>query len=416
MSPKNSSAQHTRYIHMDVLRGFAVMGILVINILSFSMPEVAIYNPSAFGGTSTSDITTWMLSFILFDGKMRGLFSLLFGASMMVIITRAEAQGLSGAKVHYNRMFWLAVFGLVHLFFIWIGDILFLYAIMGCIAYTIHNMSARDLIKWGVGFFLAITFIFALLYGSLFMLEYYATQPNSSAEKITEYQNLISEFAPSTAILNQEIALHQSSYMAIVTEKLTEQLYMPLLYITIGFSETLYFIIIGMALFKNGFITGDLPVKIYKNTIFYGLLGGILIYTILAIILILADYPPLLAINIYQSWSAIPRLMMTVGYIALLVVIIHRFSDNFLLIRIAAAGRMAFSNYIATSIIMTSIFYGYGFGLFGELNRTQLIPYIIAMWAMMLIWSKAWLIRFHYGPLEWIWRSLSRRQWQPFKR
>ncbi len=416
MTSENGTTPQTRYIHMDALRGFAVMGILVINILSFSMPEAAIYSPAIFGGTGTSDIATWVASFILFDGKMRGLFSLLFGASMILIINRTEAQGDSSAKVHYNRMFWLGFFGLVHLFFIWIGDILFLYAIMGCFAYLMHHMSAKNLIKWGVGVFLAFTFIFALLYGSLFMLEYYALQPNSSPTQTAKYRDAILDIAPNQALLAQEISLHQSSYLAIVIEKLTEQTYMPLIYIIIGFSETLYFMMIGMALFKNGFITGELPAKTYRNSIIYGLFGGGIIYIIFAALLISSDYNPIIAINIYQPWSAIPRLMMTIGYTALFIVIIQGFRRNNLLIRIAAAGRMAFTNYIITSIIMTSVFYGYGLGLFGELSRVQLIPYIIGMWTLMLIWSKPWLMRFHYGPLEWLWRSLARRQLQAFKR
>ena len=117
-----------RFLEMDALRGFAVMGILAINIAAFAQPEMAFVNPLVASHASDLDVASWAANFILFDGKMRGLFSLLFGASTALVIERAIAGGQSAAKVHFFRMAWLAVFGLIHFFFIWFGDILFLYA------------------------------------------------------------------------------------------------------------------------------------------------------------------------------------------------------------------------------------------------------------------------------------------------
>jgi uncharacterized protein len=84
--------------------------------------------------------------------------------------------------------------------------------------------------------------------------------------------------------------------------------------------------------------------------------------------------------------------------------------------RIAAAGRAAFTNYLGTSILMTGLFYGWGAGLFGRFSRIELWLVVIAMWALMLLWSKPWLDRFHYGPFEWLWRTLARWGWQPMRK
>src|SRR3546814_11868070 len=107
---------------------------------------------------------------------------------------------------------------------------------------------------------------------------------------------------------------------------------------------------------------------------------------------------------------------MTVGWAALSMLLIRTRASASVRVRLAAAGRMAFTNYLTTSIVMTSIFYGYGLGLFGSVGRAALYLFCLGMWAAMLLWSKPWLDRFHYGPFEWLWRSLARAQRQPMRR
>ncbi|NJM51736.1 MAG: hypothetical protein HC843_13435 [Sphingomonadales bacterium] len=128
-----------RYDSLDFLRGCAVMGILAMNITAFAMPETAYINPAAYGGADSGNIAAWLFGFLFFDGKMRGLFSLLFGASMMVIIIRATNRGEDAGKGHFTRMLWLVLFGLAHFFLIWWGDILFRYAATGAAAYLFHH-------------------------------------------------------------------------------------------------------------------------------------------------------------------------------------------------------------------------------------------------------------------------------------
>jgi uncharacterized protein len=143
---------------------------------------------------------------------------------------------------------------------------------------------------------------------------------------------------------------------------------------------------------------------------------GLLLTGGLAAWMIMARYDRITALAIFFFWGAIPRMMLTIGYAAALILIIQRYHEHPMLTHVAAAGRAAFSNYLGTSIVMTTIFYGYGFGLFGHVGRAGLWVFVLGAWAVMLFWSKPWLMKFHYGPLEWLWRSLARGQMQTMQR
>ena len=140
----------SRFISLDVVRGIAVMGILLMNIVGFAMPFQAYSNPTAYGGTGPIDMAFWATNFVLADGKMRGLFSILFGASMLLVIQRAEASQRSSALTHYSRMTWLLLFGVIHAYAIWYGDILMLYAGVGMVAYFFRKMEAHKLVTLGI--------------------------------------------------------------------------------------------------------------------------------------------------------------------------------------------------------------------------------------------------------------------------
>lgn len=412
----HNKTQKQRYIHLDALRGFAVMGILTMNIIAFAMPQNSYFIPNLFGPATASDAAAWIGNFILFDGKMRGLFSLLFGASMMLIIMRAEAKGESSAKTHYSRMIWLIIFGLLHFTFIWFGDILFLYGVMGCVAYLMHHLDAQRLLKWGLGIFISFTLLLTIALGGLLYQKYSAESSDATSAEIAEYQSFKDEFKPDSETTVAELDTYTKGYSDIVTYRISEEWTTPIFSIFIGITETFPFMLIGMALLKNGFLLGHSSASTYKKALVYGLGGGIILNSIIAFIIFKNDFDIAIIFNAIQGWSNFPRLMMTVGYAALLILIISINPLNNLLLRTAAAGRMAFSNYIGTSIIMSVIFYGYGLGYYNEISRMGLFPIVIGVWVIMLLWSKPWLERFHYGPLEWLWRCLARREIQKFKR
>ena len=405
----------TRYLELDALRGFAVMGILAMNILAFNMPEMAYVNPTVYGGAEGSDLAAWFLAFVLVDGKMRGLFSLLFGASMMLVISGSAAKNENPANVHYSRMAWLALFGLFHYFFIWWGDILFLYAVVGTTAFLFHQWDPARLVKWAIGIYLIGTAIFVVGMGSLFGLEAAATAPGASADTVAEYAEAAEDFSPDLEMIKEEIALFTGSYWGVVTNKFSESWYAPFVNPLILITETLPLMMIGMALLKNGFLLGQSDTVLYRKWAIWGLGIGFLGYGIIALVDYQSGFDPLIVMNGNIAWSMPARLIMTVGYAAALILLIKKMTGSWFIIRVASAGRAAFTNYLGTSLLMTFLFYGWGLGYFGQIGRDESYLFVLAAWAIMLLWSKPWLMRFRYGPLEWLWRTLARREIQPMR-
>ncbi|WP_447760468.1 DUF418 domain-containing protein [Sphingopyxis panaciterrae] len=402
-----------RLITLDALRGFAVMGILAMNIVAFAMPEMAYVSPRAYGGETASDVAAWTLGFIFVDGKMRGLFSILFGASMLLIVDRAEASGQDPGSIHYRRMLWLAIFGLCHYFFLWWGDILFLYASVGCIAFGFRKWEARRLIKWAIGLFTLGVLLTSLFFGSQLAVASFADDPSSPFAEAG--RDLRAEYDEIDGEVADELALYRGPYLPILDERL-DSAANPFVGVLMSMLETLPLMMIGMALFRNGFLTGAWTAADYRRTARRCLPPGLFLTLVVAWFQWRSGFDYIVAINAFMAWAQPGRLMMTVAYAALLVLLIQRARTSAWIDRIAAAGRAAFSNYLGTSIIMTSVFYGYGLGLFGDVGRWALYLICFGVWGLMLLWSKPWLDRFRYGPLEWLWRSLSRGSLQPMRR
>ena len=404
----------TRVISLDAMRGFAVMGILAMNIIGFSMPEWAYVTPAAYAGETIADQIAWFFSFIFIEGKMRGLFSLLFGASMMLVIERADAKGESAAKVHYSRMFWLGLFGLVHYFFIWFGDILVTYATIGCIAFLFRNWEAERLIKWALIIFALGLLIWSVQFGGLQILQHMAIMPVADADSVKQYREIMKspDFDLNVAT---DLALHRGAYWPIVLEKLGEW-HSPFTYAAQSLGETLPLMMIGMAMKKNGFLTGEWAQADYKRWAMKLVPAGLMLSTLLAVWVAASDYDLITSLSVFLAWNAMPRLVLTIGYAALLLMLVAALGSGSFIQRVAAAGRAAFTNYLGTSILMTTIFYGYGLGMFGYVSRPELWLFVFGAWAVMLLWSKPWLMRYRYGPLEWLWRSLARMSLQPMRR
>ncbi len=404
----------TRHITLDAMRGFAVMGILAMNIVAFAMPKWAYVTPLAYGGETAIDRIAWLFSFILIDGKMRGLFSLLFGASMMLIIERAQEKGESAARVHYSRMVWLALFGLTHYFFIWFGDILFLYASVGCIAFLFRNWEPRRLIKWALIIFAIGILIWGLQFGGLQILQMLATAPGASPDLVRQYREIMA--SPDFGFdIARQLGLHRGAYAGIVADKLSDW-GAPLGSVVQSIGETLPLMMIGMAVKKNGFITGEWDRADYVRWAKKMIIPGLVLSALAALAVAVAGYNKLTALSALFVWAAVPRLMLTIGYAALLIMLTERLAGSAFIARVTAAGQAAFTNYLGTSIVMTTIFYGYGLGLYGFVGRAQLWLFVFGAWALMLLWSKPWLERYRYGPLEWLWRSLARMKLQPLVR
>jgi uncharacterized protein len=400
-------------VTLDALRGLAVMGILAMNIVGFAMPEMAYVTPAAYGGTAPIDLAAWAASMLLFDGKMRGLFSILFGASMLLIIDRAESKGESGAGVHFRRMAWLALFGLAHFFFIWFGDILFLYASAGCLAFLFRRRTPRGLIIWALSLFAIGNLLMAALFGTQLYMVRAADQPGAPEWVVKGGSEIRKEMAKLDKQVADEVTLHRQGFTAIARDKLEDKTFQPLAAVLMTILETLPLMLIGMAMFKSGFLTGAWDVAAYRRVAWRTLPLGAALTIAVILIQYRSGFDFMVVLTSFMAGLMIPRLLMTIGFAALLILLIRHLDGSALLARVSAAGRAAFTNYLGTSILMTFIFYGWGLGLFGHVERAALYLFVIGAWAVMLLWSKPWLERFHYGPFEWVWRSLARGKMQP---
>lgn len=390
------------------------MGILLMNIIAFGLPEAAYLDPAAYGGTGLADKISWAITFLLVDNKMRGLFSVLFGASMLLVYDGAQARDGNGAQVHKRRMAWLLVFGLVHYFLIWRGDILTQYALCGLLGMVLLTLDQAGLRRAAAILFMIGFLMLASLALGMHWLAYAAQQPGASADDIAAYRDLIA--ATDAAELAQEIALYRGDYRSIVMDRFANQAGAPLYLLFLYGAETLGLIASGMVMLRNGFLTGAWTMTAYLRMAGWTYVAGLAGLGVLLGICITNGFEHVTVVAITLAWSMPFRLLVTLGHAALAMALIKRFRGSALTARIAAAGQVAFTNYLGTSVLMTLIFYGYGFGLFGHLSRWQHYLIIPPVWMIMLLWSKPWLDRFRYGPLEWIWRSLARGSWQPLRR
>ena len=404
-----------RIATLDIVRGVAVMGILAMNVVGFAMPFNAYLNPSAFGMEGQADYVSWLVSFILIDGKMRGLFSFLFGASLLLVIERAEAKGESAASIHYRRMVWLLVFGLLHYYFIWFGDILAGYAMMGMIAWFFRGLSPRKLILWGSGLVLVGFLVFAGMAAGVIMLEQAIEAGKADPSALKGWQELQSKFGVlSGQPLAEALALHRGSWTGLVNQRLFEDGLAPFTGLFMFGWETLGYMLFGMAALKSGFFGGEWSNAAYRKTLLIGYGIGIPAYALMAWLLTRDGFSVPMIMAIVMAATTPFRPLMIVATAALIILLTRK--GGALVDRIAAAGRTAFTNYLGTSIIMTTLFYGYGLGLYGTLSRAELWLAVIPMWGLMLLWSKPWLERYSYGPFEWLWRTLARGEMQKMRK
>lgn len=401
-----SSPSH-RIAALDFLRGFAVLGILAINITGFWGPQLASLSP-AVPRLDGAGLAWFMIAFMAFDGKMRGLFTLLFGASMVLFAQSVERRGLAADALQVRRLLWLLLFGYLHYALLWWGDILFAYALCGLLALALRRLDPRALLAIALP-----VFVLAHAFDALGALPAIAGEQRVLAGLGTPADraamaDIATRIAQSLAADGQ--VLHAGWGQAVALRVIGTPAF-PVTAALNTFSETFPLMLIGMALFKSGFFTGQWPRRAMAALAVAGVgLGG----AATAALLLWADHagwPPQLTFAVTTDMAALPRLAMALGYAAVLLLawpaLAHRAPGRAL----AAAGRCAFTNYLGTTLVMSALFCGWGLGLgWGnahEVPRGSLPLFVALGWALMLAWPQAWLARFGQGPLEAVWRRLT---------
>lgn len=380
------------------------MGILAVNVASFAEPGAAAYSPRLSGLGSPVDDWVYALRLIVFEGKMRGLFAMLFGASLLLYLKRKEASGADGMVLQMRRLFWLAMFGLLHFALLWDGDILFLYACVGLGALILRRAPPAAL-----GIVALATFTIWQAWGVASWLpsverEARVLAGTASAAERSEHAGIINDYR---AEAKADAAATLAPFTTEVSTRLATRWDYPLAMLAYNWGEILSYMLIGMALLQSGFFAGAWPRPLLRKLAF-GLGGGGLALTLGFAAWAHHNAYPELAMHMALGYAlAFPHLMMALGYMAMLALAAPRLLASRIGQRIEAAGKVAFTNYIGSTVLMCGIFSGWGLGLFGRFGAAEQTWFILLGWAVMLGWSKPWLARFRQGPLEWAWRSLT---------
>jgi len=427
-------AESSRIKTIDMLRGIALLGILLMNIPSFAMPD---YSFEAFKNDPKS-INFWVYTLItiVFEGKMRAMFSIIFGAGVLLFIANKGGIGKSLTPLFYRRMFWLVLFGLLHAhLLLWSGDILYLYGICGMFLYLVRNTSPKYLI-WVIPFVAIVDFTVGTLQyqdireNRIAYTEAVKAQNEKKNLTSTQTKALVSwreiekSMIPNREDAKENTAKMKSNYSTVASYMRPMSFGYQTKYLPYELWDILALMILGLVLYKWGFLNGNWSNENYWKVvkIGYGIGLPLVIYsfyykfvhfTTMESFLLFMEKTPI-------KWNGLiypfQRILLSMAHLAAFILLYKSgFAQN-LFRRLTAVGQMAFTNYIMHTIICSLFFYGYGLNYYGELEYYQIYYLVFAIWIFQLIMSPIWLKYFLFGPLEWLWRSLTYWKIQPLKR
>lgn len=414
----NPTQPNERIHALDVMRGLVLCGILLMNINSFGLAE-AYSEPTVSGGSEGLNLYTWIATNLFFEGTMRGLFSLLFGVGMFILLDRLEKNGagLKAADIYFRRLTYLLVFGLVHGYLLlWTGEILFDYALMGFLVYSFRKMAPKKLI---------LTAVILVMGG--FVWNYAEYKDN---QKLVADVAIIESYISEDKKLTKDLKASQIQWEKIQEKRSPEyiddfnssmrkgyidvvaflapinRLYDQTMSYRYGLWDILCMMLIGIALLKWNVLSAEKSFRFYGVMSALGYLIGLSVnYYELRIIL--DNQFSFLAISKSNLTYDLGRISLCLGHTGLILIVVKSGIFKWLQFRLAALGKMALTNYIMHSIICMFVFTGVGFGLFGKLQRFELLYVVFSIWIFQLIVSPIWLRYFQFGPLEWLWRNLS---------
>ena len=372
-----------RITNLDFIRGFAVLGILVINVISFGLPITAMINHSAFGAENLLDWIVIIISSVFFEYKMMGLFSMLFGVGLMIFLDNGKQKVKRPKLLSFWRNCLLLLFGVAHVS-IWEGDILMYYALCAFCIILFPQIQNNKI---------TIFFITFLVFADLFLINYVGSLYDATGNLILE--------EPWVAIASEGGSLNLGKFW-FPGESEFGNMFL-LLFALDGFLRAITLMVVGILLYKLNIVQGTKGLNFYKNLMFYGFAMG-LPFSIYSIYLpISSEYSAAIAITsrFWQSLSVIP---MVLGYVGLLTIMNIKLRES-ISTRLRACGKMAFTNYITQTLF--GVFVLGGLFEIGNFSRSQLVLYIVIVWGLQIYWSKPILDKWRYGPLEWLWRKLT---------
>lgn len=384
---------------LDTARGVAVLGILLVNIFSFALPEMVRATPLLLVDASAMDSLLWYLIHIFADTKFITMLTLVFGASLYFF---GDHKNIGDSAIvdtlQLRRSLWLLVFGTAHAYLLWDGDVLFTYAVCALIAWQWRHWSDAHLLKIGAAM---------LLLQGLLMFLVMTVLPAELTGELMTY--------PTADDIAEEIAIYQQGWWAFTPERIQRSLEMQFSIFFTGWSS-LALMLVGIVLARRGFLTLQASEGAYRTLIALTLVPGLML---IALSLGMSIHNRFAADFIYTTgyqlhyWGSS---LMGIAYLMLIMYWCRMGGWQFLQQILADVGRMALSIYIMQSLICTWLFYGYGLGWYGQMSMSQLILIVLCIWLLQCVFAHGWLLRYHYGPLEWLWRGLVYQRRQLFKR
>ncbi len=394
-----SAPRATRFQSLDTLRGFAVLGILMVNVQFFAMTWVSSDYPYVEGDfTLFGNQAAWWITQTFFTLKFITLFSAMFGAGIILMLGTGDAVH----KRHWRRMLWLLFFGVIHAHIFWYGDILVPYALAGMVVVTARRMSASGLFGLGLGL---VAFTGLLMVGST-AIGVLLGESMSGAEAMGFTEERIDE------IYN----LYQSGFVDRLAYNSGTAAMFELMQIVFFSGRIAGVMLIGMAAFRSGFLTLGWSRERYLMSAGIAIPVGAILCGWQASHLLATEFA---ASEVWKTTLAqyVGSLILAFGYASAIMLACQAGALRAVTNVLAATGRMAFTNYLSQTLIMTFIFVGFpGLGLFGEVDRAGQVLIVLAVWALQLVWSPLWLARYRFGPMEWVWRSLTYGNAQPWRR
>jgi len=400
---------------LDVARGIAILGVLLMNIWAFAGPQAFFDYPLAIADRAGAPVTTWVVIHTLFEGSQRTLLSLLFGAGALLLMQRLEKNGPPGSArgTWYRRTFVLIGFGLVNAYvFLWPADILFVYGLAGLCLFPLRNLRTPVLLAIMVAALAVPAVLRSLELNDLQALEA-AAQADPGGAAAREWAAELAKARPDPAddAMAGEIRTMQSGSLGeIVVRQAKVSLILQLIVgLKWWFLDALAMMILGMVLCRSGLLTRPAPRARYLKLAAAGFAIGLPLAIWQTGALLASDFHPVTVETTKLTYD-LRRLAMALGYLGLILWFAHASAGLAVRRALAAAGRMALTNYLAQSILCALIFYGFGLGLYGRVTGYQLYGVVFAIWALELAWSSWWLRRYQIGPFEWVWRSLAYRR------
>lgn len=421
------TSESARIDSLDIVRGVALLGILLLNIWGFGLESASYFGPQSGVDVGAADASlnwqVWFAVSLLFEGSMRALFSLLFGAGVLLFLSNSRASSL-----HFKRNFWLLLFGLFDAYvLLWTGDILIVYAIASLLLFPLRHVSAKRLLAAAVALLALLTMVYALSGFGLNLSRVAATEvaqavdPHALSAKTLElaavWEDFEASYAPNEANIAAELAQRQASYTSAaqwVYPVLAEQLMFALPTFLLG--DALLLMLVGMAFYRWQILDASRSPAFYWWLMMCGFAVGLSVNGYELWRSAANDFDLLAQFSYLQPTYDVGRTAMALGYLGLILLWCQASFWAGLKSRLAAVGRMALTNYLAHSVICLFLFTGAGFGLVGMLQRWELYGVVFAIWLLQLWFSPWWLARYRFGPAEWLWRALTYGKRPPMQR